>query len=240
MRALWVPKAGVEEHEWEDGFAYDEATQRASIADGASSATASGTWARMLTSGFVTAPFATGDRASFGNWLGSRQGEWVPPESAGSDDWWNDAVAERGSWATLAVIAIDDSPTGWTVETGTVGDTCIVHVRDGERLHLVPDMEPDDFDSFPELVGTDPKSVVRTVGAYVPETFEARDGDLVLAMTDALAEWALLHDRSQDDVWDTLASVDQASLAMLVHDERHADRMVNDDVTLFRCQLGAV
>ncbi len=243
MRSLWVPKKGSLEEEWEDGFAYDEATGRAAIADGASSAMGAASWARCLCEGWTDDPPGALDSEQLGPWLSRRQGAWSPPEStqSSSDDaWWADATTARGSWATLAMFTVADSSDGWLIEAGAIGDTCLFLIHEGVLSAALPELEPDDFGTHPELVGTPPQSVARTVGALETKDFEAVDGDLLLGATDALAEWALRTATTHAEVWETLATVDAETLVELVCQERAAGRMINDDVALLRCRFGVV
>ncbi|MEM7337258.1 MAG: hypothetical protein AAF467_01355 [Actinomycetota bacterium] len=241
MRALWAPKAGSTDVEWEDGFAYDEAGQRAAIADGASSAIGAGEWARVLTAGWLREPFPLGEPAAFERWLRRRQPEWQGPVGGDGEasSWWADAVANRGSWATLGLVSLTGSGRDWMLEAAVVGDICVFLVRDGVLVDACPPPDSIEFGSHPELVGTDTRSIERTVGAMRVDRFPAADGDVILAATDALAEWALGHHDQHRDLWATLATVDQASLCELARDERAAGRLVNDDVTLLRCELRA-
>ena len=59
LDALWLPKQGNGEHEWEDGVALSEGRRLFGLADGASSSPRSGAWATSLVEAWIT---ASGDR----------------------------------------------------------------------------------------------------------------------------------------------------------------------------------
>src|SRR5947209_12527909 len=69
VRALWAPKAGNTDDEWEDAFAVDEARGRVSVADGASQGIFCRLWAGILTAGVVEAGPDLSDPARAADWL---------------------------------------------------------------------------------------------------------------------------------------------------------------------------
>lgn len=237
MRALWLAKSTSTEDEWEDGFAFDEAGLSAAVADGASSAANAGLWARQLVSAFVERPFDLADPGAFGAWLGECQRAWTPP-AATADHWWTDAVSSQPSWATFAALRASERDGAWTVSLGAVGDTCWFLLRHGALVTVVPALEAGDFGTHPELVGTGEESRSRTVGAYVSTGLDGASGDIVLGLTDALAEWALAVAADHPKVWAVLTAIGPGGLRRLVDNERTAGRLVDDDVTMVRCRLG--
>ncbi len=238
FRGFWVPKGGSSEEEWEDGFAFDETDGRAAIADGASSAVAAGRWARQLVTGWLEDPFDLG-ASQFGPWLDRRQHAWDPPALVPDEEaWWGEVVRRQASWATLALLEVASHDDHWRINVGAVGDSCVFLVRRDDRSAIWPIIGADDFGSHPELVGTDPATAGRTIAAFTRCAFDAKDGDVLVMATDALAEWALKVEDAHPEVWKLLSRIDQAGLTVLTADERERGRLVNDDVTLVRCDLG--
>ena len=75
-RALWMPKRGNDEREWEDGFAADAAGGILAVADGAGDGIFSKLWADLLLSSFVAQPVALDDPAAVEPWIQERRREW--------------------------------------------------------------------------------------------------------------------------------------------------------------------
>ena len=90
------------------------------------------------------------------------------------------------------------------------------------------------YGGHPELVatsgaeGTGPLPVIRTASGTL------QSGDVLLVMTDALAQWSLACEEALTPAWPALLAATQADLAEMVLGERRRSAMVDDDVTLVR------
>jgi hypothetical protein len=242
---LRFSKSSVVASECEDAWDADLRRGRVAVADGASSAYLSGEWARLLTSAYV-AETPAHELMAIRRWVDTCSVRWNDQVSqqmpAGGDDWWNEASARRGSFATLLGVRIGtDEVSGeacW--DAVAVGDSCLVHVRPaGDRpglqlLSSFPVESSSGFGGSPELVptadaeGAAPVAVIRTA------TGTLAAGDVLLVMTDALAQWALGCEERGESPWGDLVSGSAEELGSLVAAARTDRTMVDDDVTLVR------
>lgn len=249
VHVVWTPKSshGVDQHE--DAWSVDPSGRVAAIADGASSAFMSREWATILTEAFVTAP----PRPQLGamrEWVLTQAQRWddrsidgTGPGAGDGDEsavWWATEAHRRGSFATLLGVVVDAADGG--VDGGgrwrcwAVGDSCVVQVRTSggrfERVRSYPLDTPDSFGSHPDLVGTggDLASI-----SCMEATWTV--GDVLLLMTDAVAEWALRADLAGHDVWSLLATA-TTGWSELVDSERRRGAMVDDDATVLRLPCG--
>lgn len=248
VHVMWTPKSshGVEQHE--DAWAVDPSGRTAAIADGASSAFMSREWATILTESFVSAP-PPPQLGAMREWVMAQAQKWddssigSSAKDAGDGDessaWWAAESHRRGSFATLVGVVIEPpDPTsdgsGGRWRCWAVGDSCAVQVRPTgprfERVRSYPLDAPDSFGSHPDLVGTGSDRPLPSI-SWMEATWCA--GDILLLMTDAVAEWALRADRAGHDVWSLLATA-TSGWSELVDGERRRGTMVDDDSTLVR------
>lgn len=244
--AFWTAKRSNAAHEWEDGFALDEATQRFAIADGASTSTKAAEWAATLTSGFLVDRFAATDAHEFEQWIIRRCTEFAEvhasplDDEVSADNWLAHAAAAKHGFATFVgveFIPIDtrQSACRWV----GVGDACIFHTRDGDLLAVGPTTDGSDFGLHPDLISSNLEHVGAATDAAFRHEVTVRSGDNVLLISDALAEWALTTSRGDETIWEMLGRLDSSSFERLVEDLRDASTIVNDDVTLIRCEVTA-
>jgi hypothetical protein len=242
---LWIPKSSHAADETEDGWALDTAKGTAAVADGASSAYSSREWARILTTAFVNEPPARG-LGALQSWIERCSTEWhvsVDQHQPGGESWWAGELEQRGSYATLLGVSVTNASPGQPAQWSAiaVGDSCLVVLRPlGQVLRRVcafPLDHPEGFGSHPDLLatfgaeGSAPLRYVKTA------TGELDAGDVLLLMTDALAEWALVREAAGEPAWDELADTSADAFRELVVRERDAGSMVDDDVTLLRMRL---
>ncbi|MCU1498158.1 MAG: hypothetical protein JWM47_2111 [Acidimicrobiales bacterium] len=245
VEAWSFPKSSSSDAECEDAFAVDGRHGVIAVADGASSAPMAREWAQTLTSSYVASPPPHRLDAAR-SWVDRASAAWqdVALASAGSaGSWWAGDLQSRGSHATF--LGVDVHP-GSGAAAGrwdalAVGDSCLVHLRhhDGRwvRACSFPIDAPEAFASHPDLVATrqpegpEPLTRIRTASGELD-----RD-DLLLVMTDALAQWALSCEHLMPASWDELASCSQEELGSLVARARHDGSMVDDDVTLARIRI---
>ena len=244
--AFWTAKGGNRQSEWEDHFSFDEATGRFAVADGASSSPKAAAWAATLTEGFLDDPFDLCDTASLASWIDRRcamfqeLGASDEPEEVTAANWMEAAVATKHGFATFVGAIFDASP-GQSARCRWVGvgDSCLFHMRSDELLLAAPTSNPDDFGTHPALISSNPEHRPQAVTAAFRGEAEVHDGDVVLLVSDALAEWALAVAPKVPGVWKVLDRIDHDTFQRLVRDLRDAERIVNDDVTLVRCRVSS-
>lgn len=242
---FWRPKSSHRSEEHEDGWAFDDARGIAALADGASSAFMSREWARLLAEAYVRQP-PHHQPDDVARWVEACTADWnaLSAEVTSSDAWWAVDSQRRGSFAAFLGVQLDvaDGIRRWNALA--VGDTCLVHLRPTAggvvRIRAFPMDDADGFDNHPDLIGTcvapdgpSPSTppAIRTAHGDVAA------GDVLLLLTDAVAEWALRRERVGRPVWPALA-VRLPGFEEAIDAERTAGAMVDDDVTVLRMCVG--
>jgi len=239
-----VKRGGVDS-EWEDAFALDTAAGRYALADGASASVRAADWAGHLVKGFLSDPFDLADSSALAEWIGRRCAEFTRAnpdpnaETMDTGNWVRLASSARHSFATFLGVEFgrgsgQDVTVGWV----GVGDCCLLVVRGHHLLWSSPMGPGDSFGTHPDLISSDPDLAARSAGRSFRGRAELAPDDLVLLMSDALAEWALGSAGAGSGSWVQLGQVDDHGFGALIDDLRDHDRIVNDDVTLVRIRVG--
>jgi hypothetical protein len=137
-----------------------------------------------------------------------------------------------GAYATLLGLSVHThhrARSCFTWRARAVGDSCLFLVR-AEQLHFAfPVTRAADFGNQPHLLGA------RPAGRRCPRRRskgQGRSADLLLMMTDALAQWFLCEIEDGRQPWRELTEVSSAAeFAELVDDLRQRRGLRNDDVT---------
>ena len=145
LRAFWLPKEGNTESEYEDAFFPNKGEYpigkrpRFAIADGATEASFSRLWARMLVRGFV--------RRSLGLQLSPAELEpfrerWKGKVHAKALPWYAEEKAACGAFAALLGLEFSHETSGnghtrnW--QATAAGDCCLVQIRQNEIITTFP------------------------------------------------------------------------------------------------------
>ena len=232
-RALCLPKCGQSREDCEDAWAADPSAGRFAVADGASESAFAPLWARLLTEAFVAAA-RPGDVAA---WLEESRQRWWGEVGELALPWYGEAKREEGAFATFLGLDLHppatDRPGAW--EAVAVGDTCLVQVR-RRQVQAFPVSRAGDFNDRPALLasrGGPPPAPARCAGSFL-------DGDRLLLMTDALAQWFLAEWEGGGQPWDELeplAPAPEGLFAAWVAGLRSRGAMRDDDVTLLSIEL---
>lgn len=240
MVAYWEPKAGTARSEWEDGVAYDSASGWFAVADGASTGSNSREWAYTLTNTFVGDGDVTvlDDDGVFATWLDATRLRFDPDDPAfprsRMPEWVKTAGERTGAHATFVGGHLD----GREVRAVAVGDCCLFHLRHGaDDPTAFPIDDVGRFGSCPVLVGSLRGSDDALFGNVRRYHSPVAPGDVLLAASDALAEW-LVRGLRDPAVWRAVSTIGHESFGRLCRDLRAAGQMKNDDVTMWRCRVG--
>lgn len=189
-RALWLPKSGHSSHEYEDAFAVsgldtvdapaDARTFRAAVADGATEAAYSRSWANRLTAAFVQngrlEPAVSALRQSF-----RRRSQRRLP-------WYLEAKLEEGAHAAMLGLEIHAHGAARTWKAAAVGDCCLFHVRsDGPPVSWPLD-SADAFTHTPDLISS---AAADPLPTFLETSGTWQSGDAFILATDALAAWLI-------------------------------------------------
>ncbi len=244
-RALWLPKAGNTVEEYEDAcwplrsVNRELRAFRCAVADGATEASFSASWARLLIRAYCTGQW--GGRRMFRT-LGRLQTVWRQELDALQLSWYAEEKLRSGAFASLLGFTLiapgEEYAGGWMAEA--VGDSCLFQVRSDDVITAFPMSCAAAFNSRPHLIGSTAASNEhlleherKTRGGWEP-------GDTFYLMTDALACWFLNRVEAGDRSWLELAIAGaggQPSFAAWIGQLREERLIRNDDVTLLRVDV---
>jgi len=223
-----TPKRGNSASEYEDAFDGDLKTRRWAVADGAAESSFADAWARALVKGFVRSPAVPPQQ--WDDWLPPLQRQWAEEVGGRPLPWYAEVKFEQGAFA--AFLGLTLGRRRWRAVA--VGDSCLFLVRGGRLQRSFPVTRSDEFSNNPWLVSSraspEDARVRRAHGRW-------REGDLLLLMTDALAQWFLkqheVGKRPWEPVLDLLKGPAPAEeFGPWVEGLRESRELRNDDVTV--------
>lgn len=242
---LWLPKKGNTNEEYEDAAAPTErvdkkvAEFRCAVADGATEASFSRLWAKLLCEGFVDRT----DREEL-------KKKWAAGITKTALPWYAEQKAESGAYAALVGLTLRDGDDGGTGggawEAEALGDCCLITVRDGVIMNKFPLTQSEQFNSSPVLLSSNAdeteeeqvaERLVRMQGTWQP-------GDVFYLLSDAIARWTYKRDEEHHDAPLWLKSMnkqndieDWAEVQRGLLDAESRPLLRNDDVTMMRIEL---
>jgi len=239
-----LPKLGARAEEYEDAasatgrFHLSGSNFSFAIADGATEASFSGLWARLLVDGYTSdstiAPLMD---------IVTRAAEkWTKNVGMRALPWYAEQKAASGAFAALLGLKVEASLDAEREQivffAEAVGDCCLIHVRGGAFLTAFPLDRSDDFNSNPSLLATRAElncedQIHRTSGSCNPD-------DMLLLMSDAIARWFLAESENGGQPWEQIRDL-ETSEGLLFEDlvcTLRASRVLkNDDTTLMRITI---
>jgi len=241
-QAFWLPKAGNSIEEYEDAFwpelKIDQCAEafKFAVADGATTTSFSGLWARMLVRAYCEGQLAQTKLSKF---LPDLQKEWFEQIGKKPLPWYAEEQLRRGAFSSLIGLTLKEfifnEKQRYKWEAMAIGDSCLFQVRGGRLIHPFPLVRSEEFNNRPYLLSSNPSSnnhlkenVVRRKGAW-------ESGDEFYLMTDALACWFLKSIEENDNPRELLRDiVTSDQFADLITELRKSRVIGNDDVTLLR------
>ena len=228
-RAFHRPKRGHGDDEYEDAFAVNLEAGQFAVADGASESSFAGLWARLLVEEFVR-PFHQRER------LEPLRKSWAAEVDGRSLPWYAEEKRRQGALATFCGLTIRPPrrPTGGGWRAIAIGDSCLFQVHDGTLVTAFPLTRSTEFSNQPPLLGSRP-SLEALSKLWKLRRGRWQSGDRFFLMTDALAEWFLRQNETEQKPWEkigTLQAEADAGFAAWVEEQRDLKELRNDDVTL--------
>lgn len=241
MVAYWLPKEATATAEWEDGAAYSPRTGWFAVADGASTGSNSQEWAYTLVNSFMADRVADVFEAApggFAGWLESVRARFDPrsaefPRSR-VPDWVRTVGEHTGAHATF----LGGHLGARELRAVAVGDCCLFHFRRSGEVVTFPLNDPGQFGSRPALISSHPGDAARVAGSARYYAAPLTAGDVVLATSDAFAEW-LMRNATDPATRQALSRIGNQGFGELCQDLRAIGEMRNDDVTLWRASVPA-
>lgn len=243
-QCLWLPKRGNSAEEYEDAFTGDGGVGRFAVADGATESYGSASWARLLVEEFIRTPLWRWRQ--WGKWLPGLQERWVADFDSAALPWYATAKLHEGAFAAFLGLSLEKPAWWWWGKSRwravAVGDSCLFQIRAGCLHAKFPIQQAEEFGNHPWLLGS--RDAVAEVGAGKVTWAEGdgRSGDLLLLLTDALAQWFLRQHEGNQKPWEALAAILTAAapeehFAAWVEAQRDQKELKNDDVTLLAVRL---
>jgi hypothetical protein len=242
-RALWTPKRGNTEKQWEDAFDFVASAGVIAVADGAGAGIFSKLWANLLLESYIKGPVPLDDPAAVERWIGEQRAVWAKRVDYPNQRWSIQMRLDQTCGAaTFLGLAIGDQPEGpegaapW--RAAAVGDVCLFHVREGQLIDSFPVARSSDFGTTPPIFQSKPMqpmpaAIIRD-GALLP-------GDLLLIATDALAQYLLSAvEAGNPPEWCRFWDLDQELWRQEIEALRDREAIVNDDCTLVVARLPGV
>ncbi len=226
-----LPKLGNSKDEYEDAasppgwFDIETGTARFAVADGATEASFSKKWAKLLVNAYTGGKLESGERDAA---LPGLREEWLQKLSKSPLPWYAEHHIERGAFAALIGLRLNDLPDKRTWQAIGIGDSCIVHLRAGSVLAAFPLDNAEAFKASPFLLSSVSKEMVdwkETNGEWESE-------DSFYLMSDSLAMWFLAE--TDENRWRLKDIADDCTFAAFISGLRTSKALRNDDVTLIR------
>lgn len=252
----------------ESSLSSDTSSLFAAVSDGASESLLAGAWAGQLVKGAVASMVAADER---GDRQGVLSEAFVEDLLARTVDQWDEYLStyqaeraaggrpiawyeqpglEKGAFATLTAVhvqAVAPGPGGteaaprWTWRALALGDSCLLHLRDGRLVTSFPIADGHGFGITPQLLSSRNRDASLIASRMSTAAGELRTHDELLLATDALAAWLLSHPEIESGgagrQLGKIADLGQETFAEWLHDERAKSRMRNDDVALVRVRV---
>lgn len=239
-KTFWLPKRGNANSEYEDAASHMEPLEvetdefKCAVADGATEASFSDRWAKILVKGFVE-----------GTEFADLREQWSLEIKDLDLPWYAAEKAEAGAFATLAGLTLMDvKKNDLRFHIRAVGDSCVLHVRDEKLLQSFPLTAADEFNNSPMLLPSTPQSTAETETLFVTREGSFLAGDRFFLLTDAIACWVLKRQGTTGDAISCLLDMkEQTQLDTLVESAREdvdaegRPFMRNDDVTVLSIEV---
>jgi hypothetical protein len=247
VKAFWLPKEGATEEEYEDAFFPRHAQSlsgerlRFAVADGATEASFSRLWARMLVRAFVR---RTVDLPPKPDQLSLLREQWMEAVHGKTLPWYAEEKAASGAFSAL--VGLEFSLGGSDPEhhgnwrAVAAGDTCLIHLVDNKIVRSFPLSESAAFSNSPDLLGTIATPQVDDTRLFLENTGNWSRKDQFLLMTDALACWFFKSSEEGGKPWLLLSEAEaggEGGFREFIAKLRADGAIKNDDVTLMRIEL---
>jgi hypothetical protein len=233
---LLLPKRGHTLAECEDAFACNRSTMRFAVADGATEAFDSASWAQRLATRWVN---ATGLLNPEDFWT------WLKNEGQAHNDSWNRldlpwySMEKRraGSFAAFVGVEIQLGHESQSWKGVALGDSCLVHSRNAAVQVMFPLSNSTDFGSAPVLAPSCAEINAHAQSAIALQTGEILEGDKLLLLSDATAAWYLKlceqkDHKTKSDFEVLLDEDDETAISDFLELERSTRRLKDDDVAI--------
>jgi Protein phosphatase 2C len=207
---------------------------RVAVADGATTSSFSGSWARQLVRAWAEQKLA---RESLIDDVSALACRWREEIEKTPLSWFAREKVRLGAHAALLGLELEE---GGRWSALSVGDCCLFQVRRNILIEAFPARHPEALDQHPYLIGTEASPALDEVARTVIGYWEP--GDTLFLMSDALALWFLESAVAREQTpWRWLARLDASAspraFEAMLRPLRAEGKLRADDVTLVRINL---
>jgi hypothetical protein len=236
----WLQKFGNPPEEYEDAFAYCRPSHRKvvvsrlAVADGATEASFSRQWARLLVRAYRNGIFANDAQ-----WraLPELQRKWQAEVSAKPLPWYAVEKLQMGAYSSLVGLTlhapIEEEVGKW--EALAIGDSCLFQIHNQKLIVKWPLDSSAQFNNSPILLST--KHECNEDLGKPTNSGNWSPGDLFYLMTDAMAQYYLRAVEQGGSPESAMPNLSAALFSEWVIDLRSSGKMRNDDVTFLRIDM---
>ncbi|HEX8493940.1 MAG TPA: hypothetical protein VF658_13930 [Pyrinomonadaceae bacterium] len=241
VQQFLLPKSGAELSECEDAIGINTDTLRFVVADGATEAFDSRSWARRLAERWALDEPPALSIETFQAWVVA-QGLALHSSWNGRQlSWYAEEKARNGSFAAFVGVQFELATDAARWRAVALGDSCLIQLRDGAIRSALPISDYQNFTGTPLLVPS--SSALRSVLARtVVASGSIEPGDLFLLLSDAAACWYLKFSVEREPLRQRfdflLATAQNDDLTRLFEVERDERRIADDDVAILRIAVG--
>lgn len=237
-----VQKAGNRVEEYEDAYWPLDPVDACgtsfsfAVADGATEASYSKVWARLLVEAYCKGQM---QEPGLSETLLNLQTMWTESVGAQPLPWYAEEKIRDGAFSSLLGLTIQEGESSGLAsgvwEAIAVGDSCLFQVRDDELISRFPLNHSEQFNSRPALLSSNPTSNERLPEFVFNTRGEWHVGDVFYLMTDALACWFLKAVEDGGKPW-KIKRAPQGDFEIWISKLRKEGVIRNDDVTMYRVE----
>jgi hypothetical protein len=236
-----LPKSGYTITECEDAISVNMERGKFGLADGATEAFDSRTWAMRLATSWAQTENAPLTQEEFRAWV-AEEGRALHDSWNGLKlSWYAEEKARGGSFAAFVGVELDfhESTPRW--RTVALGDACFLHCRRDQILRALPLSDSRSFTAAPYLVPSHASMQDEAFARVHVDSGNMEQGDVLMLLSDAASAWYLMLAETEDEMrarFDLLMRAgEDEELARLFEAERVAGRIKDDDVAVIRVEL---
>jgi hypothetical protein len=236
-RQLLLPKLGHEPSECEDAIGVDTQNWRFAVADGATEAFDARNWAQRLAQHWVQNQSAL-TAEEFREWAAAEGRELHESWNSLSLSWYAEEKARNGSFAAFVGVELNLTTESPSWRAIALGDSCLLHCRQGRLLKSFPMSTSESFNNGPALLASDSSILEASIQTVVVDSGNCKSGDVLVLLSDGVASWYLERVEKGDlDPSELLERKQDDDLRLFFDNERLAGRMRNDDVAVLRIEI---
>jgi hypothetical protein len=189
FNSLYVQKLGNPIEDYEDAYCYNEASSVFAISDGATEASFSKEWAKILVENAINNPPTTAVLELV--WVQEAIDKMQGIVNIDTLPWYaQNKYLEQGSFATLVILDIDKEQNQVSVKS--IGDSCLFWINPDNEMSFFPIRHYEEFNNSPYLISSLMLNNISLEEKQRNIIFELQPGNTrFFLMTDSLAQWVL-------------------------------------------------